>query len=310
MRLITTAIILATSLILACSSTDSGKSENNNDLSTTGSDGDQDIASSDNGTRDTGGDSDVTEDSNGSGSTGADGNTPLACCDSDSDCATGHVCILKDKVCRSEAELSAGKCWTDQHCIGESKCQGVSVCPCEDRCENIIEVVGTCTSVDPTTCQTLDPNSFGPCEAELGIVFDGQNCVTASGCDCGSDCDAFYDTIEACKEACISKDKCADFVAPGCVQSGCPEGQTCDTNAGDCVPSTCSCDPETGEVICTADCGGGVCVTSQQPSDCCAPPNNCGPGMICVKGPNACKDSKALDKGQCWSIKNCATGSQ
>ena len=46
---------------------------------------------------------------------------------------------------------------------------------------------------------------------------------------------------------------------PSCPPTGCPPEQVCDTSVG-CVPSTCSCDPATGDVICTADCGGGTCV--------------------------------------------------
>ena len=57
----------------------------------------------------------------------------------------------------------------------------------------------------------------------------------------------------------VGEDLCADFTPPGCVQSGCPQGQVCDTTVG-CVPSICACDPATGGIICTADCGGGTCV--------------------------------------------------
>lgn len=52
---------------------------------------------------------------------------------------------------------------------------------------------------------------------------------------------------------------CDDFVPPGCLQSGCPEGQKCDTTVG-CNPSACSCDPMTGQINCTPDCSGGTCV--------------------------------------------------
>lgn len=52
---------------------------------------------------------------------------------------------------------------------------------------------------------------------------------------------------------------CDGFEEPGCIHKGCPMGQICDTKI-DCVPSTCSCDPKTGDIACTADCGGGTCV--------------------------------------------------
>ena len=45
----------------------------------------------------------------------------------------------------------------------------------------------------------------------------------------------------------------------GCARKGCPSGLVCDT-AHSCKPSSCTCDTETGDWICTRDCGGGVCV--------------------------------------------------
>lgn len=59
---------------------------------------------------------------------------------------------------------------------------------------------------------------------------------------------------------------CDDFVPPGCVQSGCPDNKMCDTEEG-CNPSSCDCDPQTGDVICTADCGGGTCVCAKPDCD-------------------------------------------
>lgn len=62
-----------------------------------------------------------------------------------------------------------------------------------------------------------------------------------------------------CVWLCDDVNLCKDFVQPGCTDSGCDPGFVCDTSVG-CVPSVCSCDPATGQVICTADCGGGTCV--------------------------------------------------
>ena len=53
---------------------------------------------------------------------------------------------------------------------------------------------------------------------------------------------------------------CAGKNPVGCAKTGCPSGQKCDTNVG-CAPSACGCDPMTGLWICTADCGGGTCVS-------------------------------------------------
>ncbi|MBK6809156.1 MAG: hypothetical protein IPG81_09690 [Sandaracinaceae bacterium] len=45
----------------------------------------------------------------------------------------------------------------------------------------------------------------------------------------------------------------------GCRSSGCPSGMRCDTRVA-CVPSSCGCNAETGQYVCTSDCGGGMCV--------------------------------------------------
>lgn len=52
---------------------------------------------------------------------------------------------------------------------------------------------------------------------------------------------------------------CEGFRQPGCVQTGCPEGQVCQKGP-ECVPSLCNCDAQTGQTICSLDCGGGTCV--------------------------------------------------
>jgi hypothetical protein len=54
-------------------------------------------------------------------------------------------------------------------------------------------------------------------------------------------------------------DPCEDFQQPGCVNTGCPEGQVCERGR-ECVPTLCACDPRTGQSICSLDCGGGTCV--------------------------------------------------
>jgi len=89
-------------------------------------------------------------------------------CWSNEDCADGQVCELP---------------LTDYHCGG-------------DRC--IPAEGGTCVAA----CITVTPNSHGMCEMLLGVVFDGTQCVYESGCSCGSDCSAIFDSFEACQKAC------------------------------------------------------------------------------------------------------------
>jgi hypothetical protein len=89
---------------------------------------------------------------------------------------------------------------------------------------------------------------------------------------------------------------CDDFVPPGCVQSGCPEGQVCDTQL-ECVPSVCDCDPRTGDIICTADCGGGTCVA----------PGRCEPLVCELECPNGFKkDMFGCEICECEEAPDCA----
>ena len=52
----------------------------------------------------------------------------------------------------------------------------------------------------------------------------------------------------------------------GCASLGCDKGEECAFDTGDCVPSVCGC--VSGQWVCTADCGGGVCVPAE-PYDAC-----------------------------------------
>lgn len=53
-------------------------------------------------------------------------------------------------------------------------------------------------------CVELDPDGYGVCEMILGVVFDGQDCVLASGCGCEPDCEYFFDDFETCQSVCLS----------------------------------------------------------------------------------------------------------
>ena len=177
------------------------------------------------------------------------------CCFSVDDCEGGMLCVGQGSDPGQCVESAApGQCWSDADCGDGETCAGAVAVSC---LVNTPSVPGHCEK--QTACQTIDPASFGVCAKVIGVVFDGAKCVTASGCGCNDLCDYVFETVDACQQACASADKCAGFEQPGCVEKGCPDGQKCDTNVG-CVPSGCGCDPETGDIMCTADCGGGTCV--------------------------------------------------
>ena len=65
-------------------------------------------------------------------------------------------------------------------------------------------------------CVALDPYAYGQCAMILGVVFDGEDCVWASGCGCDQDCENFFDDIESCLLACNLADGDTDVDAPAC----------------------------------------------------------------------------------------------
>jgi len=52
---------------------------------------------------------------------------------------------------------------------------------------------------------------------------------------------------------------CDGYMPPKCKPNDCAEGEECKVVEGVCVPTACSCDPETGLETCTPDCGGESC---------------------------------------------------
>jgi hypothetical protein len=83
---------------------------------------------------------------------------------------------------------------------------------------------------------------------------------------------------------------CSGPSPAGCSQTGCPAGQVCDRTVG-CESSACSCDPESGDWTCTADCSGGTCVPDPGDGGAsgCSTPSPAG----CVQ--NACPPTHVCD---------------
>ena len=127
---------------------------------------------------------------------------------------------------------------------------------CTDDCGG-----GVCVPTHPA-CPGENPQGCvsGGCPAgEVCQQVAGACIPSACGCDeavgmwvCTADCSGGMCVPDA--------GGCADPNPQGCVSSGCPAGQRCVVDPGDCIPSHCTCDPATGSWGCTRDCGGGVCL--------------------------------------------------
>jgi hypothetical protein len=136
----------------------------------------------------------------------------------------------------------------------------------------------------------------GPCCDECGNL-EGEPCGglwgTAGTCNPGLDCDLppveddggiVVDPVGTCV------DRCGDFYYETChTDSDCDPGYGCGAPTSECTPSSCFCDPETGDVgACTRDCltGVGLCEPLGGEGDPCgvwALPA-CDEGLSCLGG--------------------------
>jgi hypothetical protein len=137
-------------------------------------------------------------------------------------------------------------------------------------------------------CDACCPLGNKPGEGDNPPCIEGASCCGSGAwaCNTGSG----QSTCDVLGVQCDDADLCSGYVAPGCVQSGCLSGETCDTSVG-CNPSSCTCNPDNGLVGCTKDCGGGTCVPDA-PAQCCNPETQPGVGdnPFCFEGHGCCPD--------------------
>jgi hypothetical protein len=92
-------------------------------------------------------------------------------------------------------------------------------------------------------CEAVDPGGYGACMMVLGVAFDGERCVTVSGCSCGDDCHLFFPDMAACEAACIPPLAEGEICGPD-VPGECAEGLNC------CYP----CGIQGCDWVCTVPC--------------------------------------------------------
>lgn len=196
----------------------------------------------------------------------------LECCNASCGVCTlpglGCTAIACEDECRSNAD-----CPPEQHCLfalgacGETAEPGVCS-PRTDVCPAISAPVCGCDGVTYDNgchaaaagvsvrsdgpcpiapgCAPQDATAVGPCEAELGVRWDGSRCFAISGCSCeGPDCGALFDTVEACQAAyagCSCRAQDAVGVGPCAAILGVRwNGRTCEAIGGcSCEGADCS----------------------------------------------------------------------
>ena len=169
-----------------------------------------------------------------------------------------------DITCEDGREIIAGPC-----CPACSKLEGES-------CGGAWGTAGTCSSDLACNANPEVWGSTGTCESAVtcaayweGWYYDDA-CIFASGSGCSNPFP--YETEEECQAD--NAGLCDDFYYSLCgTADDCIDGYTCTEAVDRCQPSSCWCDPATGEARgCTRDCrrGYGLCVEEPEPCICTA----------------------------------------
>lgn len=216
-------------------------------------------------------------------------------CTSSAQCGPGRECR------RDPGQCSPSACFCDPQ-------TGSIVCT-EDCGGGVCGVPGPDAGVRPDggVCQGFR----APCSSDPQCLR-GERCVRPpntclpSSCACGpsgivctADCNGKICQVE---DAGVSpRDAgvlCLGFVPPCVTNAQCGPGNVCARPPGSCIPSACGCDPSSGAINCTADCGGGVCRPGAPDAGACvgfvAPCSSnaqCGPGTTCQRDANGCTPS-------------------
>lgn len=231
--------------------------------------------------------------------------------DTGTDTDTGGLCDSPNP-----AGCNATGCPVDTQCLptGAEGCMS-SACSCEEAtgtwaCTADCGPVVACVSVMPQPCSEPDPRGC----AVLGCPR-GEGCRESGTRDCRPSecmCDAETGTW-SCTDDCLPSLACFPDNPPpqaclaphprGCQEEGCPDnGTECvATDLPGCMPSSCDCDLEFGEWVCTEDCGpvyACVAPSPPEPTECSTPNpagcpvTGCPLGQACVvSGDDGCQPS-------------------
>ncbi len=193
-------------------------------------------------------------------------------------CPEGQSCeVLPDSCIPSECycevdtgswvctrDCQGGTCVDTRPCIDDSQCAyGAEWCEA-GRCVACDNSGLTCLLFCPPGSGMPNRNGCTPCVCEPRDECTGdQDCPAGQYCapgSCSPDCP---DGDPSC---CVGTHceawptACAGENPQGCIDVGCPQGETCVPNSGVCIPRRCVCDEASGQWQCSEDCDGGLCV--------------------------------------------------
>ncbi|HEY8430582.1 MAG TPA: hypothetical protein VIL20_19515 [Sandaracinaceae bacterium] len=167
-------------------------------------------------------------------------------CTSDADCGPGEFCRFPDGACGGAGLCTAlvSEC---RDVVQETcGCDGVTyLSPCDAFAAGVsVRHDGACRA-EP--CAAQDAAGEGPCDAELGLRWNGEACESVTGCTCaGTDCDALFSDRVACEAA---HAHCRGGGGGCATRADCDPDHFCDYPPGACGGSG-ECRPLPGEIPC------------------------------------------------------------
>ena len=242
-------------------------------------------------------------------------------CNSTGDCVDDSPAFLGcDEGQQNWCENFIPPCKSDAECPDSMVCSFEGCNPSQANCDPVtgsVEVSEDCgggVCIENGLTEDLCAGFIPPCTEDsdcppnLICSFEGCNPSNAS---CDPATGAIVSTDDCGGGICTKppvEDLCADFIPPCKEDSECPSGLFCSFEG--CNPSIASCDPETGAILATFDCGGGVCTEGCAPGTEIPAGDGCNTCM-CPENGNPDDATNCTKKGcgsPCTSKKDCEPG--
>lgn len=167
-------------------------------------------------------------------------------------CLAAHEGCQSPPVCEPQTAEGAG----DPGLIGikwnGNECVELIGCKCDGaECEKLFDTVEACKGEHLNCVGTADKcapmmaEPVGDCALALGVKWNGNECLTISGCNCdGADCGALYDNLDKCQldhQVCLAcKAQLAEGVNPDGVLGVKWNGNECVAISGcECAGADC-----------------------------------------------------------------------
>ena len=203
----------------------------------------------------------------------------------------GETCLFANDCCSKQCDEESKTCVPFDGCTEDSECGEGEACNTSS---------GTCESKDGGECTPENcPN--GTCDPETGLCNEGtegapylcMDCATDEDCGTVGEC-VSLGGLNSCLPSCVTRDdcesgyECFDLQQAGyrCVPApftcavdciaGCPNGEICDLDSGNCVTPLALCDTcdkdflcgpgnrcvktgESNQKLCVPECEGESC---------------------------------------------------